>query len=156
MYSDNKNNDKDSDKARSNVRPGPNGQEVLKMHAVSRIMLNGYINNIQVSWVKEGARMSQVLLGVGANDFGGTLINESISTAAGAQYGQLMKPKYIRSIILESGRTPAQRTSLYTIVKEFAHQPKDTDSLLDMADPGDFGSYHQLIKTDKFRYRNNF
>jgi FO synthase subunit 2 len=156
MYSNNKNNDKDSDKPLSNVRPGPNGQEVLKMHAVSRIMLNGYINNIQVSWVKEGARMSQVLLGVGANDFGGTLINESISTAAGAQYGQLMKPKYIRSIILESGRTPAQRTSLYTIVKEFAHQPKDTDSLLDMADPGDFGSYHQLIKTDKFRYRNNF
>jgi len=156
MYSNNKNNDKDSDKPLSNVRPGPNGQEVLKMHAVSRIMLNGYINNIQVSWVKEGARMSQVLLGVGANDFGGTLINESISTAAGAQYGQLMKPKYIRSIILESGRIPAQRTSLYTIVKEFAHQPKDTDSLLDMADPGDFGSYHQLIKTDKFRYRNNF
>ncbi len=72
-----------------NMRPGPSGNEVMKMHAVSRIMLNGYINNIQVSWVKEGARMSQLLLGAGANDFGGTLMNESISTAAGAQYGQL-------------------------------------------------------------------
>jgi len=149
------NNNKDNDKPLANVRPGPNGQDVLKMHAVSRIMLNGFINNIQVSWVKEGARMSQVLLGVGANDFGGTLINESISTAAGAQYGQLMKPKYIRSIILESGRIPAQRTSLYTIVKEFSHQPKDSDSPLDMADPRDFGSYHQLIKTDRFKYQNN-
>jgi len=148
-------NNKDSDKPLSHVRPGPNGQEVLKMHAVSRIMLNGYINNIQVSWVKEGARMSQVLLGVGANDFGGTLMNESISTAAGAQYGQLMKPKYIRSIILESGRIPAQRTSLYSIVKEFTHQPKDTDSPLDIAEPGDFGSYHQLIKMDRFRYRSD-
>jgi len=149
------NNNKDNGKPLTNVRPGPNGQDVLKMHAVSRIMLNGFINNIQVSWVKEGARMSQVLLGVGANDFGGTLINESISTAAGAQYGQLMKPKYIRSIILESGRIPAQRTSLYTIVKEFSHQPKDSDSPLDMADPRDFGSYHQLIKTDRFKYQNN-
>jgi 5-amino-6-(D-ribitylamino)uracil---L-tyrosine 4-hydroxyphenyl transferase len=153
--SNSNNNNKDSDKPLSKVRPGPSGQEVLKMHAVSRIMLHGYINNIQVSWVKEGARMSQVLLGVGANDFGGTLINESISTAAGAQHGQLMKPKYLRSIILESGRIPAQRTSLYTIVKEFSHQPNDSDSLLDMADPGDFGSYHQLIKTDRFRYRND-
>lgn len=158
MYYDNNNNNnsnKENDKPLTNVRPGPNGQEVLKMHAVSRIMLNGCINNIQVSWVKEGARMSQVLLGVGANDFGGTLINESISTAAGAQYGQLMKPKYIRSIILESGRIPAQRTSLYKILEEFSNHPKDSDSPLDMADPRDFGSYHQLIKTDRFKYRND-
>ena len=54
-------------------------------------MLNGYIDNIQVSWVKEGARMSQVLLGAGANDLGGTLINEGISTAAGAQYGRAIE-----------------------------------------------------------------
>ena len=64
-----------------NLRPGANGNEVVKMHAVSRIMLHKYINNIQVSWVKEGKRMSQILLGAGVNDFGGTLVNESISTA---------------------------------------------------------------------------
>ncbi|MFY9871328.1 MAG: hypothetical protein WAK17_16560, partial [Candidatus Nitrosopolaris sp.] len=95
------------------------GNEVMKMHAVSRIMLNGYIDNIQLSWVKEGARMSQVLLAAGANDFGGTLINESISTAAGAQYGQLLKPMQIHSIIREAGRIPAQRTTLYTLIKVF-------------------------------------
>jgi len=103
----------------SDMRPGPSGNEVMKMHAVSRIMLNGYINNIQVSWVKEGARMSQLLLGAGANDFGGTLMNESISTAAGAQYGQLMKPKYLHSVIREAGRVPAQRTTLYSLIKIF-------------------------------------
>ncbi|MCI0557154.1 MAG: CofH family radical SAM protein, partial [Nitrososphaera sp.] len=73
-----------------NIRPGADGNEVVKMHAIARIMLNNHIPNIQVSWVKEGPRMSQLLLGAGANDFGGTLINESISTAAGSQHGQLM------------------------------------------------------------------
>ncbi len=63
------------------IRPGADGNEVIKMHAVARIMLNNHIPNIQVSWVKEGARMSQLLLAAGVNDFGGTLINESISTA---------------------------------------------------------------------------
>src|SRR5262245_4100934 len=77
----------------SDLRPGADGVEVVKMHAVSRIMLNNHIPNLQVSWVKEGARMSQILLGAGANDFGGTLINESISTAAGSQHGQLMRPQ---------------------------------------------------------------
>ena len=57
----------------ANLRPGANGNEVVKMHAVSRIMLHKYINNIQVSWVKEGKRMSQILLRAGVNDFGGSL-----------------------------------------------------------------------------------
>ena len=100
-----------------NIRPGADGNEVIKMHAISRIMLHGYINNIQISWVKEGPRMSQLLLAAGANDFGGTLINESISTAAGAQYGQLMKPKQIRSIIRSAGRIPAQRSTTYKLLK---------------------------------------
>jgi len=116
-------------------------------------MLNGYINNIQVSWVKEGARMSQLLLGAGANDFGGTLMNESISTAAGAQYGQLMKPKYLHSVIREAGRVPAQRTTLYSLIKIFGVEPRESESSLDKANPSDFGSYHELIKLDKFRYR---
>jgi 5-amino-6-(D-ribitylamino)uracil---L-tyrosine 4-hydroxyphenyl transferase len=137
----------------SNMRPGPSGNEVMKMHAVSRIMLNGYINNIQVSWVKEGARMSQLLLVAGANDLGGTLMNESISTAAGAQYGQLMKPKYLHSVIREVGRVPAQRTTLYSLIKIFGLEPRESESNLDKSDPKEFGSYHELIKLDKFRYR---
>ena len=72
-----------SKKTLPGIRSGADGNEVLKMHAVARIMLNNHIPNIQVSWVKEGPRMSQLLLAAGVNDFGGTLINESISTAAG-------------------------------------------------------------------------
>jgi FO synthase subunit 2 len=117
-------------------------------------MLNRYIDNIQVSWVKEGARMSQVLLGAGANDFGGTLINESISTAAGAQYGQLMKPTEIRSIIRSAGRLPAQRSTMYQLLKVyFSEEENQYQSELDKADPAQFGSYNELIKIDKFRYR---
>jgi 5-amino-6-(D-ribitylamino)uracil---L-tyrosine 4-hydroxyphenyl transferase len=137
----------------SNIRPGPDGNEVIKMHAVSRIMLNNHINNIQVSWVKEGARMSQLLLGAGANDFGGTLINESISTSAGTQYGQLMKPKQIHSIIRSSGRLPAQRSTTYKLIKVYGREEVEGESELDKADPTKFGSYHALIKLDKFRYR---
>jgi len=138
----------------SNIRPGADGNEVIKMHAVARIMLNNHIPNIQVSWVKEGARMSQLLLTAGVNDFGGTLINESISTAAGAQHGQLMKPKEIRQVIRSAGRTPAQRSTTYRILKVFSDGKEDQDSALDSADASQFGSYHQLIKLDKFRYRD--
>ena len=137
-----------------NIRPGADGNEVIKMHAVARIMLNNHIPNIQVSWVKEGARMSQLLLTAGVNDFGGTLINESISTAAGAQHGQLMKPKEIRQVIRSAGRTPAQRSTTYRILKVFSDGKEDQDSALDSADASQFGSYHQLIKLDKFRYRD--
>ena len=135
----------------SGTRPGPEGNEVIKMHAVSRIMLNRHINNIQISWVKEGARMSQLLLGAGANDFGGTLINESISTSAGAQHGQLMKPKQIHSIIRSSGRIPAQRSTTYKLIKVYGTEKAEGETELDKADPAQFGSYHALIKLDKFQ-----
>src|SRR5207245_2556140 len=150
MYNKNNNN---NNGWISNMRPGPSGNEVMKMHAVSRIMLNGYINNIQVSWVKEGPRMSQLLLGAGANDFGGTLMNESISTTAGAQYEQLMKPKYLHSVIREACSVPAQRTTLYSLIKLFGREPRESESRLDKVDTGEFGSYQELIKLDKFRYR---
>jgi FO synthase subunit 2 len=135
-----------------NVRAGADGNEVVKMHAVARIMLNNHIPNIQVSWVKEGARMSQLLLAAGVNDFGGTLINESISTAAGAQHGQLMKPRAIRQLIRAAGKTPAERSTTYRILKVFSDEKEDQESTLDSADASQFGSYHELIKLDKFRY----
>ncbi len=136
------------------ISPGPTGHEVIKMHAISRIMLNNFINNIQVSWVKEGAKMSQLLLEAGVNDFGGTLINESISTSAGSGFGQIMKPKEIRSIITSAGRVPVQRNSVYGIIKVFDGKDNEDESLLDMAETSQFGSYHELIKLDKFRYNH--
>lgn len=136
------------------IAPGPTGQDVIKMHAVSRIMLNNFIDNIQVSWVKEGAKMSQLLLDAGVNDFGGTLINESISTSAGSEFGQLMKPKEIRSLITSAGRVPAQRNSVYGIIKVFDENNKEEESLLDAAEASKFGSYHELIRLDKFRYNH--
>ena len=135
------------------IAPGPTGQDVIKMHAVSRIMLNNFINNIQVSWVKEGAKMSQLLLEAGVNDFGGTLINESISTSAGSEFGQLMRPKEIRSVIQSAGRIPAQRNSVYGIIKVYDGINDENESLLDSAETTQFGSYHELIKLDKFRYK---
>jgi 5-amino-6-(D-ribitylamino)uracil---L-tyrosine 4-hydroxyphenyl transferase len=134
------------------ISAGPTGHDVIKMHAISRIMLNNFIKNIQVSWVKEGAKMSQLLLQAGVNDFGGTLINESISTSAGSEFGQVMKPKEIRSLIMSAGRVPAQRNSVYEIIKVFDGKDDDHESLLDMAETSQFGSYHELIKLDKFRY----
>ena len=137
------------------IRPGADGNEVIKMHAVARIMLNNHIPNIQVSWVKEGARMSQLLLAAGVNDFGGTLINESISTAAGAPHGQLMRPKEIRQLIKSAGRIPVQRSTTYQTLKVFVDENEHQDSSLDNIDSSQFGSYHQLIKLDKFRYKDD-
>lgn len=137
------------------IRAGPTGEEVLKMHAISRIFLNNYIENVQVSWVKEGPRMAQVLLEAGVNDFGGTLINESISTSAGASFGQLLKPKEIRNLIYHIGKIPAQRSSKYEIIKTFSKDNYMNEELLDKSDPQNFGSYHELIKLDSFRFKRN-
>jgi len=141
-------------KLHDGIRSGADGNDVLLMHAVARIMLNNFINNIQTSWVKEGGNMSQLLLLWGANDFGGTLINESISTAAGAQYGQLLKPKDIRRFVRQLSRIPAQRTTVYKIIQTY--ESEETEDTLDkIQDTSQFGSYHELIKLDKYRYKNN-
>jgi FO synthase subunit 2 len=137
-----------------NIRNGADGKDVLLMHAVSRIMLNNYINNIQTSWVKEGAGMAQLSLCWGANDFGGTLINESISTSAGSAHGQLLKPKDIRQVIRQIGRIPAQRTTSYKIIKNYASE-EGKDPLDEIQNTSRFGSYHELIKLDRYRYKNN-
>ena len=135
------------------VRAGATGNEIIRMHSVSRIMLNNHIKNLQVSWVKEGMRMSQILLAAGANDLGGTLINESISNAAGSRYGQMIKPKDMRLIIRSSGRVPAQRSTTYQLLNVYSEQIEH-ESDLDRSDPTHFGSYNELIKLDKFRYRH--
>ncbi|MDQ3983016.1 MAG: 5-amino-6-(D-ribitylamino)uracil--L-tyrosine 4-hydroxyphenyl transferase CofH, partial [Actinomycetota bacterium] len=95
------------------ARRGPTFEEALKMHAVSRIALHGRIANIQVSWVKMGVEGSKLALRAGANDLGGTLMNENISRAAGAAHGQELTPPEMERLIRSVGRTPLRRTTLY-------------------------------------------
>lgn len=135
------------------IRSGASAVDVMLTHAIARIMLNNHINNIQMSWVKEGPKMSQVLLTWGANDFGGTLINESISTSAGSQHGQLLKPKHIRRLIREIGRIPAQRSTTYKVLKVYNSELEE-DELDRVDDASRFGSYFELVKLDKYRYKN--
>ena len=94
-------------------RRGPTFAESLKMHAVGRIALHGHIDNVQVSWVKLGAEGAKACLQAGCNDLGGTLMNESISRAAGAAHGQEMTPSDLEAMIREIGRTPRRRNTLY-------------------------------------------
>jgi FO synthase subunit 2 len=137
------------------LRAGASGAEVMKMYAVSRLMLNNWIPNLQVSWVKEGPKLSQIALLAGANDFGGTLINESISTAAGAGYGQLMKPSQFRSLIREMGRIPAERSTTYQKVKVFETDDCAVDLLDQIEDAGErFGSYRNLVQRKEYRFRD--
>jgi len=141
-------------KLHQGIKNGSSSRDVLLTHAIARIMLNNYINNIQMSWVKEGQRISQLLLLWGANDFGGTLINESISTSAGAQHGQLLKPKTIRRLVREINRIPAERSTNYEILKTFETESKSNDALDYVDDQSKFGSYFELIKINKFKYKN--
>ncbi|MDP3560592.1 MAG: 5-amino-6-(D-ribitylamino)uracil--L-tyrosine 4-hydroxyphenyl transferase CofH [Legionellaceae bacterium] len=94
-------------------RKGPTFREVILMHAVSRLVLHPHITNIQASWTKLGDEGVKYCLQAGVNDLGGTLMNESISKAAGAQHGQEMSPEKMDAIIRSIGRHPEQRTTLY-------------------------------------------
>ena len=95
------------------ARRGPTFREVLLMHAVGRIAYRGWVDNIQVSWVKCGVSGSREILQAGANDLGGTLMDENISRAAGASHGQELDESEFRAIVEPIGRTLAQRTTLY-------------------------------------------
>jgi 7,8-didemethyl-8-hydroxy-5-deazariboflavin synthase CofH subunit len=96
------------------ARSGPTLAEHLKIHALARVVLAGAINNIQVSWVKLNRNLSQLCLRAGANDYGGTLMEENISREAGATAGQYTSPQDFQSLILEAGRIPAERNTVYT------------------------------------------
>jgi FO synthase subunit 2 len=123
------------------------------MHALARLMLGPTIPNIQASWVKEGPKLAQVLLDAGANDLGGTLINESISTSAGAQYGQLVPPAELKRLVRDGGRVPAQRDTLYTILRRYDGNEEDTSPLDGITDAeARFGSYRRLIASGEFRF----
>ncbi|MBI2988740.1 MAG: 5-amino-6-(D-ribitylamino)uracil--L-tyrosine 4-hydroxyphenyl transferase CofH [Deltaproteobacteria bacterium] len=137
------------------LRTGASGAEVMKMYAVSRLMLNNWIPNLQVSWVKEGPKLSQISLMAGANDFGGTLINESISTAAGAGYGQLMKPSQFHNLIREMGRIPGERSTTYKKIRVFETEDNPVQLLDEVDNPEErFGSYRHLIHLKDYRFKD--
>jgi 2-iminoacetate synthase ThiH len=103
------------------ARAGHAAHEDLIVHALARVLLNGYIPNIQVSWVKLGFEASLACLEAGANDFGGTLMEETISKSAGANFGEYVSAGEFRALIRTIGRTPAERTTTYKIRKVFEH-----------------------------------
>jgi FO synthase len=103
-------------------RPGPTTEEHLKVHALARLMLQGAIDNIQVSWVKLGRELSQRCLQAGANDYSGTLMEENISRLAGATAGEYLPPEEFQRRIRELHRIPAERTTTYRLLKVF---PRD-------------------------------
>jgi FO synthase subunit 2 len=134
------------------VRPGPTGHDVTRLIAISRLMLGASFKNIQTSWVKEGIRQAQWLLDCGANDLGGTLMNESISTSAGAMHGQLMRPAELRRVIRDAGRVPVERNTKYEARYVFEGEPEsDPASPLDAIEDAEriFGSYKQLTQLAK-------
>lgn len=136
------------------VRPGPSGNDVLRLYAIARLFLGRDIKNLQASWVKEGARFAQLLLDCGVNDLGGTLMNESISTSAGARNGQLMTPAALRRLIRDAGRTPVQRGTLYQTIARFDDPALDPAEALDGVVDVDatFGTYASLAASDAHRF----
>ncbi len=95
------------------------GMDDLKLFCVARLFLNNYIDNIQCSWVKLGPNFAQVSLNYGVNDFSGTLMEENISKSAGAEYGDHLTPEKIVEIIKNAGKRPAQRDTIYNILKYY-------------------------------------
>jgi FO synthase len=95
------------------ARRGPTLAECVLMHAVGRLALHPVLTNVQASWVKMGPEQAARLLAVGCNDMGGSIMNESITRAAGAEHGQELPPERMEALIREAGRDPWQRTTLY-------------------------------------------
>lgn len=138
------------------LRQGPTGDEVVRFYAITRLVVGASIKNVQVSWVKEGIKMAQWLLSCGANDLGGTLLNESISTSAGATHGQFQSPSDLRRAVRAAGRIPVQRDTRYRALRVFPEVlAPGEDTALDRIEDSDatFGSYAQLTKDPRFRFR---
>lgn len=125
-------------------------EDVLRMYAVARLMLDPWIPNIQAAWVKQGPQLARECLNAGANDFGGTLMNESISTSAGAPHGQFLHPAELRTWIRAAGRVPVQRSTSYKTLRIFEYEPAEPEPVWEH---DRFGSYATLIGSPEFRFR---
>ncbi|MEH6442898.1 MAG: 5-amino-6-(D-ribitylamino)uracil--L-tyrosine 4-hydroxyphenyl transferase CofH [Oceanospirillaceae bacterium] len=117
----------DRKKLKLDVRPGPTANENILMHAVSRIMLSGWIDNIQASWVKLGPNYAVQMLRAGANDLGGTLMDESITRSSGGVHGEEILPEDMVQMIEKSGLTPFRRNTLYA---QLEHYPQSQQAPL--------------------------
>ncbi len=138
------------------VRPGPTADDVTRLYAIARLMLGATFRNVQASWVKEGLDTARDLLACGVNDLGGTLINESISTSAGAGHGQLQSPRSLRAAIRAAGRLPAQRDTRYRILRQFGldgagDAPEPLDGITDAA--AAFGTYASVARDERYRFK---
>jgi FO synthase len=111
------------------ARPGASMSEDLRTIAVARLFLRPWIRNVQMSWVKMGPKLAQLALCSGANDFGGTLMEESISRESGADFGENLPAEEMRRLIREVGRTPVQRSTTYQILTRFEDPAQDPPSL---------------------------
>ncbi len=115
-------------------RPGSTASEDIRIIAVARLFMRPWITNIQISWVKMGHKLGQIALGAGANDFGGTLMEESISRESGSMFGENTAPEDFRRLIREVGRTPVERNTLYGEVRRFDDPALDPPSMEPQAD----------------------
>jgi FO synthase len=111
------------------ARPGASMSEDLRTIAVARLFLRPWITNVQMSWVKMGPKLAQLALCSGANDFGGTLMEESISRESGADFGENLPAEEMRRLIREVGRTPVQRSTTYQVLRRFDDPAQDPPSL---------------------------
>ncbi|HKJ24986.1 MAG TPA: 5-amino-6-(D-ribitylamino)uracil--L-tyrosine 4-hydroxyphenyl transferase CofH [Myxococcota bacterium] len=111
------------------ARAGATAAEDVRMVAVGRLFLRPHIPNVQVSWVKMGPKLGAVCLGAGANDMGGTLMEESISRESGSEHGENFPPEAMRALIRSAGRTPVERSTTYEILRRFDDPEKDPPSL---------------------------
>jgi 7,8-didemethyl-8-hydroxy-5-deazariboflavin synthase CofH subunit len=133
------------------VRTEITRDDVLRMYAISRLMLDPWFVNLQATWVKQGPKLAQACLDAGANDFGGTLMNESISTSAGAPHGQFLHPTAMRSWIRSAGRIPVERSTTYRTLRVFDQEPAEPEPPWSEST---FGSYTQLVASPDFRFRD--
>ncbi len=116
-------------------RPGFTRRENLAVHALARVLFNGLIPNVQVSWVKMGFDESLACLEAGANDFSGTLMEEHISQSAGATHGEYVSPAEFRAQIRRIGRVPAERTTTYQLRRVFSVEPSEADEAVPVRAP---------------------
>ncbi len=130
---------------------GPSAADDLKLIALSRLMLRPHIRNIQMSWVKMGPKLAQMAIQSGANDMGGTLMEESISRESGADHGENLPAEEMRRLIREMGRTPIERSTSYEILRRFDDPANDPPSLepgeeRDLAGPRRFRNERGLAR----------
>jgi 7,8-didemethyl-8-hydroxy-5-deazariboflavin synthase CofH subunit len=127
------------------ARAGAGREEHLRVHALSRVLLHGAIRNVQVSWVKLGFDVSLACLNAGANDFGGTLMEESISKAAGANFGEYVAPEQFRRMIRSIRRVAAERSTTYKIRRAFEAGEDSVGNSTEAREPAGL----QVVQPDK-------